>query len=55
MEANIMTDFQFRAVIRMVLNDLKKVKTLEELEEAKEALEKLADGETGRGKDKPGE
>ena len=45
-EVDIMTDFQFRAIIAMVLDKLKSVKTLEELEETKETLEKLTKGVT---------
>ena len=41
-----MTDFQFKAVIAMVLDKLDSVKTLEELDETKNTLRKLTKGVT---------
>ncbi|GHS90341.1 hypothetical protein AGMMS49957_16120 [Synergistales bacterium] len=43
---DVMTDFQFRAIVRMVLSIL----NTNSLEEAKKILENLAEGKTG-GKD----
>jgi len=45
-EVRIMTDFQFKAVIAMVLDKLDSVKTLEELDETKNTLRKLTKGVT---------
>jgi len=45
-EADQMTDFQFRALMAMVLDMLNKVKSLEELEETKRTIEQLTKGIT---------
>ena len=50
-----MSDFQFKAVIAMVLDKLNSVKSMEELEEAKETLVKLTKGVTDIVKEQPEE
>jgi len=52
-EEDQMTDFQFRAIMAMVLDMLDKVASVEELEETKKTIEKLAKGITDvKGKNK---
>ena len=43
---NVMTDFQFRAIMAMVLDMLEKVDTLDKLEETKSTIGKLTKGIT---------
>ncbi|MDR2166930.1 MAG: hypothetical protein LBE35_03640 [Clostridiales bacterium] len=53
MEANTMTDFQFRAVIRMVLDQFENATTLNDYEKVLENLEGLTEGETSKKLKKP--